>query len=386
MTRRTQKSTDRALASNSDGLARKTSMSVRIRSTQLVHELFLQKQIALTATEEGAVVALKFRPPTPEEEEMGAQRWDSTCTATFTMSPPASVIAILENLAAGRMPPRSTRDPKKYPDIPESGEIPTSLSAPADLLPEFFREWIRKVHRQLHAAKLRAINLVRWRAALEGSHNPLRSAGNVQWSLNGEQWHEMPGSLTANVGLVSALTLKPETLQLIKELAEKGVDEPLGHQLHREAWAQHLSNPRSALAIGMAAAEIGFKRLVGDLVPAAAWMVENVASPPLVDMLTGYLPTLPVRLRIGDRTAIPPWIIEILKKKGVTTRNKLLHRGDPPRADTVREVLGAVKDLLWLLDYYTGNAWALEHLSRKSRVELGLPEGYTTWWESSEME
>jgi hypothetical protein len=385
MTRLTGSRTDQTRLENADARASKTRANVWIRSTQTVHELFLQKPIALSATEQGEAITLELRPPIPEEEKKGVRRWDSVCVATFTPGPPASVVAILESLTVGRMPPRSTRDPEKYPDIPDSGEIPPGLSAPAELLPEFFREWIRKVHRQLHGAKIRTVNVVRWRAALEGPHNPLQSAGSVEWSLDGEHWRGMPGSISARLGAVSGLTLNPATLAVLEDAIQEGHDEPLGHQLHREAWGQFRSNPRSALVIGIAAAEIGFKRLVADLLPGAGWLIEHVPSPPLVSMLTDYMPILPVRLKLHDQVVISPWIVGILKK-GVRLRNELAHQGRAPRGDTVEEVLSAVKDLLWLLDYYAGHEWALAHLSNKSRAELGLPEGYTKWWELDEEE
>jgi hypothetical protein len=40
------------------------------------------------------------------------------------------------------------------------------------------------------------------------------------------------------------------------------------------------ANPRSALIIGMSAAEVGFKQCVGYLVPDAAWLANHVPRPP----------------------------------------------------------------------------------------------------------
>jgi hypothetical protein len=38
--------------------------------------------------------------------------------------------------------------------------------------------------------------------------------------------------------------------------------------------------------------------------------------------------------------------------------------------DTVGEVLKAILDLLWLLDYYSGNEWALKHVRSGTRSGL----------------
>jgi len=54
-------------------------------------------------------------------------------------------------------------------------------------------------------------------------------------------------------------------------MIKPGAEEPLGRQLFREAWSEREMHPRSALVvIGVAAAEVGFKRLVGSLVPAGS--------------------------------------------------------------------------------------------------------------------
>jgi hypothetical protein len=54
-------------------------------------------------------------------------------------------------------------------------------------------------------------------------------------------------------------------------------------------------------------------------------------------------------------------------RKGVTLRNDLAHRGErPPDFDTLESILLAIKDCLWLFDYYGGYAWAAEFISRES--------------------
>ena len=52
-------------------------------------------------------------------------------------------------------------------------------------------------------------------------------------------------------------------------------NEPIGHELFLEAWELRKSNPRSALIIGMSAAEVGFKQCIGKLVRDAEWLATN---------------------------------------------------------------------------------------------------------------
>jgi len=74
--------------------------------------------------------------------------------------------------------------------------------------------------------------------------------------------------------------------------------------------------------------------------------------PPLVSMLTDYLPLLPVRARIHGSLPFAPKTMTDAFKKGVQLRNKTAHAGEGVRSDTLKEILTAVHDLLYLLDVY----------------------------------
>jgi hypothetical protein len=138
----------------------------------------------------------------------------------------------------------------------------------------------------------------------------------------------------------------------------------LAQELFQEAWGQRDANPRSALVMGIAAAETGVKHLISTLVPAAAWLVENTQSPPLIRMLEEYLPLLPTRLRIKGKVLPPPkWLIAEIKK-GVNLRNKIVHGHKIElKSDALLEILKAVHDLLYLFDLYAGHEWAAQRLS-----------------------
>ena len=57
-------------------------------------------------------------------------------------------------------------------------------------------------------------------------------------------------------------------------------------------------------------------------------------------------------------------------------RNKITHTGEHDldggilSPDVLDAMLGAVRDLLWLLDYYAGHAWAANYLSGERLNEL----------------
>jgi hypothetical protein len=173
-------------------------------------------------------------------------------------------------------------------------------------------------------------------------------------------------------GLTIVFDLTVERSNVLANLLESGEEEPLCHELFREAWGLRSSAPRSALLIGVSALEIGFKELVAKLVPDCEWLVENAPSPPVVRMLEEYLPKLPTRLKIKDKTLSPPKTILDELRKVIQARNKVTHTGggDSMRGSRLKEALLAIEDVLWQLDYYSGHDWALKHMRSVTRQAL----------------
>jgi hypothetical protein len=217
----------------------------------------------------------------------------------------------------------------------------------------------------------RTVSVLRWRSNHLGPHNPFSSRG-MYWSSDGSFWHPAPDGLRARLWAVEPVSISGEVYNDTKQIVINGGTEPLPHDLIREALDQRHSNPRSAMVLGMAAAELAVKHCVGVLVPQAEWLAMNLLTPPLVKMLREYVPKLPVRCRIGDQVKAPPESVMALLKKGSDIRNGLAHAGAaaPPIHD-VEEILDAVRDLLWLLDYYAGYEWALGFVRSSTRKELG---------------
>lgn len=143
--------------------------------------------------------------------------------------------------------------------------------------------------------------------------------------------------------------------------------------MFREAWTQVDLNPRSALAIGISALEAGLKELISDLVPGAEWLARNAPTPPVVNILREYLPLLPARAKISGQVLSPPEAVIKAIVSGVQRRNRLVHGALPEvELGEVKKLLTAVRDVLWLCDYYRGLEWALDHLSPETRAALGV--------------
>jgi len=119
-----------------------------------------------------------------------------------------------------------------------------------------------------------------------------------------------------------------ERMSEVQRLLDADLDMPVGHELLVEAGEYAFASPRSSLVLSLAALEVGFKDLVGKLVPGAAWLVAEVPSPPLERMLRDYLPSLPKVLEINvgaADTLIPTVTAEVRKANDL--RNNLVHTG-----------------------------------------------------------
>src|SRR5262249_5975518 len=246
---------------------------------------------------------------------------------------------------------------------------------PEEPQPSEFSNFANEAHIALSYAAVRAVKLWRWRIGYRSDQNPIKFFKSIEWSVDGKDWNRAPADI--QLGLSAGIPRSKITDQLgesILSLSQSDIEEPLAQELFQEAWGQRDANPRSALVMGIAAAETGVKHLISTLVPAAewpAWLVKNTQSPPLVDMLKEYLPKLPTRLKIKGKVLPPPkWLIKEIRN-GVTLRNQIVHgRKIELKPDSLLEILKAIHDLLYLFDLYAGHEWAAQRLSVRMQFSL----------------
>ncbi|MGH8523037.1 MAG: hypothetical protein ACREXX_21520 [Gammaproteobacteria bacterium] len=245
-------------------------------------------------------------------------------------------------------------------------EVLQSASAP---FPKAVQSFADDLQGRLCDAAERAVKLLRWFRGSSDGHNPIGAVGGLAYSADGNHWQPLPTTVNAKLTVgIEQLIMSDEVADGVADLWQKGAEEPLAHELFREAAEQEHKNPRSSLVLGVAAAEVGFKQLVGNLVPDAKWLADNVPSPPLVVMLTEYFPTLPTEVRLaGTKPKVPGKLIEMLKK-AVLLRNQVAHGKSPKiSADTLHDILATVHDCLYLFDYYNGQCWAWDRITSDTR-------------------
>ena len=310
-----------------------------------------------------------IRAPTEDEKEIGHKH--PCCEARYSKSPKPKIRTMFESLAKGRVPKGS--DLENRPDyIDKDGNIEGNWAVQFDILPNPMKSFIEQVSQDLRNYIVDTFKLLRWRDNISGRHNPFASRG-AYWSFDGLEWRNLPSQLMMYPSAPKGIAGSPKLCEEVISLYQNGVREPLAHELFREAYEQRHSNLRSSLILGVTAAEAATKNIIAKLQPETEWLLQNTPSPNLLKMLIEYVPKLPVRNSInGEVLAAPDTIIKPLKK-AVQMRNTIVHGGECSlTTDSILEILGAVEDLLWLLDYYSGFCRAIDYLSNGTRVELYL--------------
>lgn len=300
----------------------------------------------------------------------------SYCTVLAEHEPPALILSLFGKLSQGNWPElikdKVTLDKIRQTlrisgmDENDPGYVP-GLS----LLDLGLQDFIRNIETEMRKACYSTIEVLRWRTGFRGPHAPLSSSGS-HFSFDSKDWRLLPGDHDARLVDEDYSRKVPETIRKeVPDLVLQGISEPLAHELFREAWGQRSGNRRSSLVIGFAAAEAGFKHLVSELAPQAAWLIEEGPTPSLPKMLSNYLPQLAIKNTIEGVKLPPTQSIRKAIQDCMEARNSVAHIGKPPPSiEQLEEWLYAIRDLLWLFDYYRGFSWAWDFIQESTRQEL----------------
>jgi hypothetical protein len=335
-----------------------------------VRDLFIPPEEILSFDYGGPhKVRIEIRAPSEEEQAKGFGRTDAFCIATLEIEPNEAVESVFERIEANQIYPPETKEqyfPLEYP-TPEGLRIRLpNLSG----FPENFQSFIKNVTDELSNFANRTVSVLRWRVNELGPHNPISTRG-LSWSIDGKFWHPAPVNWHVKVSVKGSIQLVDGLVAFVQKIVASDGNEPIYHDLYREAWEQCSMNPRSSLIMGMAALEISVKQCISVLVPDAEWLASNLPTPPIIQILTDYIPQLPVKNKIKGKVLPPPAEILDEIKKGVSIRNKLAHTGEiNPNPETVEKILISVHDILFMMDFYSGFDWAFEFISPKTREKL----------------
>ncbi len=333
-------------------LSNRATIWLRIESqASFVLSRHRQEALEFTVSTEPQVTARLHAVNTqPEATDSG----DTILTVVAQHSLPVDWIAVLDGI---------TRE--EWPE----GFVPQQ---PNDFLidqyPPGLRDFAERESAALRARVQDVLGLILWRKAGWIQDDSTLRCGEVEWSLDRETWHRLRLRPQVWAQLRGALTLQPEVGTELETVAQTTGSQPLG----RDIWRHSLrTDPTTAIVLCVMAVEVETKRLIVDLAPDAAWLVREVPSPPVVRMLTEYLP------KLSTAAASQPLPAEVIADLviAVKIRNDLTHRGPKAERWTTTEFRPArhvrttevSSDILWLLDYYRGHGWALDNLTDGTR-------------------
>jgi hypothetical protein len=305
---------------------------------------------------------------------------DGFCQCELQKEVTGQFASAVNELSHGNLPAGSSPSGDE-PWLDDSGKIRQSPgNPPLAALPQHFQSEVLSIFNGMRVASEKTVDVYRWRSKQLGPHQPLTLLTFV-CSPDGDSWTVLPDCSSRELIVTEGFKdMDDQMASDVQSLLATGRDQPFAWSLLNEAWGLRVTDHRSSLMLGVAAAEIGFKSLVAELVPAAAWLVWESPSPPLTVMLKRYLPTLPAKLKIDGKVLPPPKSLMNQLQRGIELRNKVSHSQTVVESADLFATLESILDLLWLLDYFRGIPWALDMLHPNIRAEMGLPELPPTLW------
>ncbi len=272
------------------------------------------------------------------------------CAATglFTLSD--SFSSAFARLEAGRLP----RDSRDEQALIRSGK---GYSLPLDLYPADLQAFMDLVYRSLSECAQRTWRLLRWRTGALSSHRVFDTVLQCRWSRDGrDKWLPFPRRAVVSISGHIVPDITESIRSSVEDMLKNHEAEPVSDELLREAWSLRSVNPRAALLLAIAAAEVGLKETFSDLVPQVEWMTTHIQTPPIDALLLHALPQLPVRRGVA---AAPPDAIRQVLKRAIEARNALAHRGEfNQTAANSDQLIQVVRELLQQFAYYRGVSWA----------------------------
>ena len=253
------------------------------------------------------------------------------------------------------------------------GNIRSGFAISGQLLPAELVDLSTGVKANLEGAVIRLINLLRWQQDVTSPANPIDFFG-LYWRHLSKVAHHVPSiqePMTLNT-IDHIHWIEDNRLELQNLLSVDNMNEPLGHQLLREAkefFVQH--HLRTAALIAYVALETGTKQFIQYAAPASSWLIANIQSPPITKLLRGYIPQLvnPVLLAEKKWLNLKPLLNRL--DKLMVCRNNIVHFGnvsdDKPIPDSY---LSDVSDILYIFDVLNGHQWAKRHLSQETLTAL----------------
>lgn len=293
------------------------------------------------------------------------------CDALLWLDVKPKITSMFDSLAENKLPVDKTM-PIKLPyslsfesKIDEHGQIPEKHIIPLSILPLQFQDLANRARGELTNYIRSFVKTMRWAQAADCPHSPLGFV-SYHWSADKKNWFPMPSDLAVEAHLVKPFNFNSASIEPVLALWQSE-EEPLAHELIREAFDVAHLNKRSALLIGVSALEIAVKEYVMYLVPYSYDILKKMSSPPILQLVQEVIPSIQKAKHIENSHF--PYDKETADfiKKWVSIRNQVAHGAkDNSKVNRVVEFLNFVQDELYRIDYCRGHEWAKPLPARNS--------------------
>ena len=302
---------------------------------------------------------------------------------SYTAARPVSsdTARALASLAEGCMPPNSltaqeaqqrTGTWSALPSLSPDGKFDPSKAVPIGMLPPLLTElfaWQGRTD-SLHA--LRVAEVIAWRHNLRKGKLAFRTKRRAQWSIDRRLWRRWPADIRGETSLVSEIRISGRMRSWIRARVNQGLGEPFAHMLLREAEDLCISNKRASVILTAAAFETGVKSCIITVLPEVQWLIKHRSSPPALQLFNTYLHEIAPRIAIPRVARLPKQLYQELES-GLTLRNRVVHSTtEIDDHEFPRRFPALVRDLLYLMDAYAGDSWAIDMIRPNTRGQLGL--------------
>ncbi|MCD1624649.1 hypothetical protein K7H22_01410 [Seohaeicola saemankumensis] len=341
---------------------------MKLKITFSLRDMYVSRESDLPAHFDGPN-GVEFRLWMRELEHQGNLSRQLCCDILADVTPPPRALETLLALRDNRL----LLDDPIQEGLPQTaisvgtivdlhGNIRPNWIVNFELLPSGAKPWFTSTYAE-YSKKLQIfIKQLRWYQNSTSSHQPFASVGAV-WSIDHESWHYFPTRTGFSVIPSRPMNVSTSARLGVGQVLRSGYQEPISHDLLREAGDLAQSAPRSALLVAFAALETAVKLQLNLMLPHASALVDKMPSPSLSTLFQEVLP----RIIESQGSSFEYFPLETSAhnylKKWVAQRNQVTH-GVKYSVDVegVKEFVKFAKDILYLLDYLNGHEWAVSHL------------------------
>ena len=314
---------------------------------------------------------------TPNERERDGFWEGLTCRVYAAVPASEDERAFVSDLIGGRfkeysgMPLSLPHVVRGITEIESGGKIRSGYGVPFEYYPPSLRSLCDDVHNELFSAAVRFVKLMVWQQEVDSPHWPFES-DHLYWRISNDGEYRAIGLRlqTAEGRSPVGFQWDEEDRKDFQALWDSGATEPLAHELLREARSLATRSPRSALLALTTALETGTKNHIGKMEPKSEWLMREMPSPPIFKLLRDYTPRLHNEKDVAYWDKLKP-LFKIVQQIA-EDRNDLAHTGtmtvSPKR---LAEYINAASDILYILDYLEGHAWATRNVQAKIRKLVG---------------